>query len=121
MILDLVGKASAARISTMRAGGSSTVFSGSACEGYTTGIRWCSSELESGEDMVTETELSSTTWEEGSGKSYRFKIDARMNDADSSPVAGVAERTGDHIIGQAEAALKPGPSRSTAARYFRSS
>jgi hypothetical protein len=71
-------------------------FSGSACEGYTTEFKQFS-ELESGEDKVTETELSSTTWEEGSGKSYRFKIDARMNDADSSPVAGVAERTGDHI------------------------
>src|SRR5207302_4486047 len=28
---------------------------------------------------------------------YRFKIDARMNDSDSSPVDGIAERTGDHI------------------------
>ena len=42
-------------------------------------------------------DLRSTSWEDGAGKSYRFKIDTRMNDADASPVDGVAERAGDHI------------------------
>jgi hypothetical protein len=46
---------------------------------------------------VTLSDLRSTSWEDGAGKSYRFKIDARMNDADPSPVDGIAERTGDHI------------------------
>src|SRR5216684_1132502 len=46
---------------------------------------------------VTLSDLRSTSWEDGAGKSYRFKIDARMNDADSSPVDGIAERTGDHV------------------------
>ena len=46
---------------------------------------------------MTLSDLRSTSWEDGAGKSYRFKIDSRMNDADSSPVDGVAERTGDHI------------------------
>jgi hypothetical protein len=46
---------------------------------------------------VTLSDLRSTSWEDGAGKSYRFKIDARMNDADSSPVDGIAERNGDHI------------------------
>jgi hypothetical protein len=41
--------------------------------------------------------LRSTSWEDGAGKSYRFKIDARMNDSESNPVDGVAERSGDHI------------------------
>src|SRR6201994_2021738 len=71
-------------------------FSGSACEGYTSEFRQVS-ELESGEDKVTLSDLRSTSWEDGEGKSYRFKIDSRMNDADSSPVDGVAERTGDHV------------------------
>src|SRR4030088_878772 len=71
-------------------------FSGSACEGYTSEFRQVS-ELDSGEGKVTLSDLRSTSWEDGAGKSYRFKIDARMNDADSSPVDGVAERTGDHI------------------------
>jgi len=71
-------------------------FSGSACEGYTSEFRQVS-ELDSGEDRLTLSDLRSTSWEDGAGKSYRFKIDARMNDTDSSPVDGVAERTGDHI------------------------
>src|ERR1700726_4286244 len=71
-------------------------FSGSACEGYTSEFRQVS-ELNSGEGKVTLSDLRSTSWEDGAGKSYRFKIDTRMNDSDSSPVDGVAERTGDHI------------------------
>jgi hypothetical protein len=71
-------------------------FSGSVCEGYTSEFRQVS-ELNSGEGKVTLSDLRSTSWEDAAGKSYRFKIDTRMNDADSSPVDGVAERTGDHI------------------------
>jgi hypothetical protein len=71
-------------------------FTGNACEGYTSDFRQVS-ELNSGEGKVTLSDLRSTSWEDAEGKSYRFKIDARMNDADSSPVDGVAERTGDHI------------------------
>src|ERR1700726_2520027 len=71
-------------------------FSGSACEGYTSEFRQVS-ELNSGEGKVTLSDLRSTSWEDGAGKSYRFKIDTRMNDTDSSPVDGIAERTGDHI------------------------
>ena len=71
-------------------------FSGSACEGYTSEFRQVS-ELDSGEGKLTLSDLRSTSWEDGDGKSYRFKIATRMNDADSSPVDGVAERSGDHI------------------------
>src|SRR3979409_2633505 len=71
-------------------------FSGSACEGYTSEFRQVS-ELNSGEGKVTLSDLRSSTWEDAAGKSYRFKIDTRMNDADSSPVDGIAERTGDRI------------------------
>lgn len=71
-------------------------FTGSACEGYTSEFRQVS-ELSSGEDKVTLSDLRSTSWEDGDGKSYRFKIDSRMNDTDSNPVDGVAERTGDHV------------------------
>ena len=71
-------------------------FSGSACEGYTSEFRQVS-ELNSGEGKVTLSDLRSKSWEDAGGKSYRFKIDTRMNDTDSSPVDGVAERTGDHI------------------------
>src|SRR6202030_1090960 len=71
-------------------------FSGSACEGYTSEFRQVS-ELDVGEGKVMLSDLRSTSWEDGAGKSYRFKIDARTNDADSSTVDGIAERTRDHI------------------------
>jgi hypothetical protein len=71
-------------------------FSGSACEGYTSEFRQVS-ELDTGEGDVKLSDLRSSSWEDGAGKSFRFKIDARMNDSDSNPVDGVAERNGDHI------------------------
>jgi hypothetical protein len=71
-------------------------FTGSACEGYSSSFRQVS-ELESGEGKNTLSDLRSTSWEDGAGKSYRFKIDTRMNDSDSGVIDGTAERTGDHI------------------------
>ena len=71
-------------------------FSGNACEGYTSEFRQVS-ELEVGEGKTTLSDLRSTSWEDGAGKSYRFKIDSRMNEGASSPVDGIAERTGDQI------------------------
>ena len=71
-------------------------FSGSACEGYTSDFRQVS-ELDSGEGKTTLSDLRSTSWEEATGKTYRFKIDTRMNNSDSGAVDGIAERTGDRI------------------------
>src|SRR5215472_5662932 len=71
-------------------------FSGNACEGYTSEFRQVS-ELQVGEGKMTLSDLRSSSWEDGAGKSYRFKIDARMNDGDTSPIDGIAERTSDHI------------------------
>ena len=71
-------------------------FSGSACEGYASEFRQVS-ELNSGEGKSTLSDLRSTSWEDADGKSYRFKIDTRMNDSDAPPVDGIAERVGDHI------------------------
>src|SRR3569833_3649277 len=64
-------------------------FSGSACEGYTSGFRQVS-ELDSGEGKLTLSDLRSHSWEDAAGKSYRFKIDTRMHDTDSAPVVGIA-------------------------------
>ena len=71
-------------------------FSGSPCEGYTSDFRQVS-DLDSGEGKSTLSDLRSSSWEDGSGKSYRFKIDTRMNNADASAVDGLAERTGDLV------------------------
>jgi hypothetical protein len=64
-------------------------FSGSACEGYTSEFRQVS-ELDSGEGKLTLSDLRSHSWEDADGKSYRFKIDTRMNDT-------AAIRVGDRI------------------------
>jgi len=71
-------------------------FSGNACEGYTSEFRQVS-ELEIGEGKMMLSDLRSSSWEDAQGKSYRFKIDSRTNESESSPVDGMAERTGDHI------------------------
>lgn len=68
-------------------------FAGSACEGYTTDFRQVS-QLDTGESKSTLSDLRSTSWEDGEGKSYRFKIETRMNEADATSVDGVAERNG---------------------------
>src|SRR6202012_1350844 len=74
-------------------------FTGSACEGYTSEFRQVS-EMDGGEDKVTLSDLRSTSWEDATGKTYRFKIDSRMNDVETGPVDGIAERVGDHITGK---------------------
>jgi envelope integrity protein B len=71
-------------------------FSGNACDGYTSEFRQVS-ELDVGEGKITLSDLRSTAWEDGAGKSYRFKIESRMNDSASNPIDGIAERSGDHI------------------------
>jgi hypothetical protein len=71
-------------------------FSGNACEGYTTDFRQVS-ELYAGEGKATVSDMRSASWEDAKGKSYRFKIETRMNEGDTTSVDGSAERTGDHI------------------------
>jgi hypothetical protein len=70
-------------------------FSGSACEGYTSKTRQVLEVEVMGKLILIDTRA--TSWEDGAGKSYRFKIETRTNDSDPSVVAGVAERTDDHI------------------------
>jgi hypothetical protein len=71
-------------------------FAGSACEGYTTEFRQVS-QIDTGESKTTMSDLRSTSWEDAEGKSYRFKIETRMNEADVTSVDGVAERDGNTI------------------------
>lgn len=71
-------------------------FAGSACEGYTTEFRQVS-QLDTGESKTTLSDLRSTSWEDGEGKSYRFKIETRMNDTDTTSIDGMAERDGKTI------------------------
>jgi hypothetical protein len=72
-------------------------FSGSSCEGFTTDFRQVS-QLDTGEEKATLSDLRSTSWEDGDGKTYRFKIETRMNDGSPSNVDGTAEHVGDKVI-----------------------
>ncbi|HWV97945.1 MAG TPA: DUF1849 family protein, partial [Xanthobacteraceae bacterium] len=60
-------------------------FAGSACEGYTSEFRQVS-ELNGSEGKSMLSDLRSTSWEDADGKSYRFKIDTRMNDGNPTAV-----------------------------------
>jgi hypothetical protein len=71
-------------------------FTGSVCEGYASDFRQVS-ELGTGEGKTTLSDLRSTSWEAGDGKSYRFKIETQMNDNAASKIDGIAERDGDHV------------------------
>ena len=71
-------------------------FSGNRCEGYTSDFRQLS-ELDVSEGNDITSDLRSSSWESADGKTYRFNIETKTNDEDSSLVDGVAERKGDAI------------------------
>ncbi len=66
-------------------------FSGSACEGYALNFRQVT-ELDSGEGKVALSDLRTATWEEGDGKSFRFKSQNYMDRKQIGDVDGRADR-----------------------------
>lgn len=66
-------------------------FAGNACEGYTTDFRQVS-RIDSGDGKGLLSDLRSSSWEDGDGKTYRFKVETRTNDGTPSIVEGTAER-----------------------------
>src|SRR3954470_4215404 len=66
-------------------------FSGSACEGYALNFRQVT-ELDSGEGKVALSDLRTATWEEGEGKSFRFKSQNYMDSKQVGDVDGRADR-----------------------------
>jgi EipB-like len=66
-------------------------FSGSSCDGYALKFRQVT-ELDSGEGKVALSDLRTTTWEEGEGKSFRFASENFMDDQKISQVDGQADR-----------------------------
>src|SRR6476620_3070768 len=71
-------------------------FSGSSCEGYALQFRQVT-ELDSGEGKVTMSDLRTTTWEEGEGKSFRFNSQNYMDDKQISDVDGRADQAKDRL------------------------
>jgi len=66
-------------------------FSGSSCDGYALKFRQVT-ELDSGEGKVALSDLRTSTWEEGEGKSFRFTSENYMDDQKISAVDGAADR-----------------------------
>jgi EipB-like len=66
-------------------------FSGSACEGYGLQFRQVT-ELDNGEGKTAVSDLRSTTWEDGSAKSFRFNSQNYLNDELVDTVDGEADR-----------------------------
>jgi len=66
-------------------------FSGSACEGYALNFRQVT-ELDSGEGKVALSDLRTATWEEGEGRSFRFKSQNYMDQKQIGDVDGRADR-----------------------------
>jgi hypothetical protein len=66
-------------------------FSGSACQGYALKFRQIS-DLQSAEGDDLLSDLSSTSWEDGAAKSYRFNSETKLNTKTSDRVDGHADR-----------------------------
>jgi hypothetical protein len=66
-------------------------FTGSNCEGYSLDFRQVS-ELDNGEGRVSLSDLRSHTWEDGTGKSYRFSSQNYLNQRLVDTVDGRADR-----------------------------
>jgi hypothetical protein len=71
-------------------------FSGSSCEGYALQFRQVT-ELDSGEGKVALSDLRTTTWEEGDGKSFRFKSQNYMDEKEIGEVDGSADRGKENV------------------------
>ena len=71
-------------------------FSGSSCEGYSLQFRQVT-ELDSGEGKASLSDLRTSTWEEGDGKSFRFKSQNFMDEKRISEVDGQADRAKDKV------------------------
>jgi hypothetical protein len=71
-------------------------FTGSECEGYTTEFRQVSQvDTEGGKSKVSD--MRSTSWEDATGKTYRFHISTVTDQVETSNVDGYAERSGDTV------------------------
>ena len=71
-------------------------FSGSSCEGYALQFRQVT-ELDNGEGKVSLSDLRTTTWEQGDGKSFRFKSQNYMDSKQLTEVDGRADRARDKV------------------------
>ena len=71
-------------------------FSGNSCDGYSLKFRQVS-DLDSAEGQDAFSDLSSTTWEDGAAKKFRFSSENKLNQQPPEKVEGQAERSGEGV------------------------
>lgn len=71
-------------------------FMGTPCEGYTLSLRQVT-DIAGGDIGRKVSDMRSTTYEDGEGKSFRFKTETRMGSGPNETVDGSAERTGSKV------------------------
>lgn len=71
-------------------------FTGDACRGYALNFRQVT-EIGNGEGQTNVSDLRSETWEDGSGKSFRFQAKNFLNDQLDRDTEGKAERAADAV------------------------
>jgi hypothetical protein len=69
-------------------------FTGNPCEGYATSFRQAT-QIADGEGQSRLSDMRSTTFESGDGKSLKFKSESRVNERTTQRTDGAAERAGD--------------------------
>ncbi len=88
-----LGKASGPKAPADARGMIAYDFSGSACEGYAMKFRQVT-EIQPEEGTTRSSDMNSTTFEEGDGSGFRFKIQTTQDGTGPSAVDGAAERNG---------------------------
>lgn len=82
-------------------------FTGSACSGYVTNFRQMT-QLEPSDGATRISDMRSTTYEDGEGKDFRFKIESKVDDVKQDELDGHATRGNNGALKIALARPKPG-------------
>jgi hypothetical protein len=94
-IYDLaLGKSTGASAPAAARGRIAFDFSGTACDGFVTTFRQMT-EMQPSEGEARVSDMRSATWEEGKGKSFRFKIETLVNGRATETIDGTAQKSSD--------------------------
>lgn len=89
-----LGKSTGTSAPTAARGRIAFDFTGSRCDGFVTTFRQMT-ELQPSEGATRMSDMRSTTWEEGEGKSFRFNIETLVDGRSTEKIDGTAEKAKD--------------------------